>query len=299
MNMSFSDFVKSHTSYFAKVHMYRKVYKNYIGVVVQIFRKKYPIKATLRNGQCVMLKNQFEAKATSWGLRDFIQSSDDIVVILTKDLFKIKLYNSVNNGDIIGVFLREEYGFLPVKGNAIIDIGANIGDSAIYFAIRGADKVIALEPYPKNCEIARKNIELNNLSDKIILILAGCSSICRTITIDPKKERSVKSSLQESTNGIDVPLMTLESILDENNINSALLKMDCEGCEYETILSSSADTLKKFSHIQIEYHYGYKNLKSKLESCGFKVSVTNPKYSYNYEAKKPHMYYGFLYAIRN
>ncbi|MGI0021503.1 MAG: FkbM family methyltransferase, partial [Nitrososphaeraceae archaeon] len=237
--MSFSEFLKSHTHVFSTVIRYRKTYENYLGVIIQIIRKKYPIKAILRNGQCVMLNNHFEAYSTLLGLRDFLQSSNDIMIVSTKDLLKIKLYDSINNGDIIGVFLREEYRSLPVKGKTIIDIGANIGDSAIYFAMHGADKVIALEPYPKNCEIAKKNIELNNLSNKINLVLAGCSSICGTITIDPEKARSVMSSLQESTNGIDVPIMTLESILKVNNINSALLKMDCEGCEYEAILSSS------------------------------------------------------------
>lgn len=298
-NMKFSEFIESHTHGFSTVIRYRKIYKNYLSVVIQIIRKKFPIKAILRNGQCVVLNNNFEAYATLLGLRDSLQSNNDMMIVSTKDLLKIKFYDSINNGDIIGVFLIEEYRSLPVKGRTIIDIGANIGDSAIYFGMHGADKVIALEPYPKNYETAKKNIELNNLSDKTNLILAGCSSTCGTITIDPEKERSVRSSLQESTHGIDVPLMTLESILKENKINSALLKMDCEGCEYEAILSSSTDTLQKFSHIQIEYHYGYKNLKSKLESCGFKVSITNPKYSWNYEAKKPHMYFGWLYAIRN
>ena len=52
--------------------------------------------------------------------------------------------------------------------------------------------------------------------------------------------------------------------------------MDCEGCEYESIMATSDIILKKFSHIQIEYHSGYKNLKEKLERCGFKVSITGP-----------------------
>jgi Methyltransferase FkbM domain len=58
-----------------------------------------------------------------------------------------------------------------------------------------------------------------------------------------------------------------------------ILKMDCEGSEYEVILSAEAheQTLQKFDLVIIEYHYGYKNLKQKLERSGFKVSVTRPK----------------------
>lgn len=299
-NIGFVEYLKSHAHFFTTLFKYRKTYKNYFSVIVQAIRKKYPIKAVLRNGDHIILNNRVEVYASTNGLGGFLECNDDIVTISRKDLpHKIKLYSGINNGDILAVFLREEYRFLPVKGQTIIDIGANIGDSAIYFAVHGANKVIALEPYPQNYEIARKNIELNSLSNKINLMLAGCSSTCKTITIDSKKQTSFQSYIQESSNGITVPIMTLESILKENNINSALLKMDCEGCEYETILSSSADTLQKFSYIQIEYHYGYKNLKTKLENCGFKVSITSPQYYLSYKAKKPHAYVGYLYAIRN
>jgi len=37
---------------------------------------------------------------------------------------------------------------LDVKGKVVIDVGAYIGDSAIYFALKGARKVIALESHP-------------------------------------------------------------------------------------------------------------------------------------------------------
>jgi ribosomal protein L11 methylase PrmA len=70
---------------------------------------------------------------------------------------KIKLYGAKNNGDAyIDVFLKQEYQFLPVKDRTVIDIGANVGDSSIYFALRGADKVIALEPLPTSYKMAKK-----------------------------------------------------------------------------------------------------------------------------------------------
>lgn len=53
-----------------------------------------------------------------------------------------------------------------------------------------------------------------------------------------------------------------------------MLKMDCEGGENDSILSASEDTLRNFSHIMVEYHYWYKNLKRKLEKGSFNVSVT-------------------------
>ena len=46
----------------------------------------------------------------------------------------------------------------------------------------------------------------------------------------------------------------------------------------------------------IEYHYGYKNLKEKLELCGFRVSFTEPIFAINKEAENTKMYIGRLYA---
>lgn len=46
-------------------------------------------------------------------------------------------------------FVMDEYGALEVANAVVIDIGANIGDSAIYFADKGAAHVYAFEPFPE------------------------------------------------------------------------------------------------------------------------------------------------------
>jgi FkbM family methyltransferase len=37
---------------------------------------------------------------------------------------------------------------LGVEGRVVVDVGAFVGDSTIYFALKGADRVITVEPYP-------------------------------------------------------------------------------------------------------------------------------------------------------
>lgn len=295
-NMTFVEYIKSYRHLSSPILHYYKAYKNYFNVIISILRKKYPIKAILRDGKQITLNNYYEAYLTSFGLMDYCRIDKNVMTIFKKDLPEIKLHLGQNNGDVPGVFFDEVYRFLPVKGNVVVDIGANIGDSAIYFAMRGAKKVITVEPFPKNYESAKKNIELNNLSNIITLLFAGCSDDLGSIIINPEQE-GAGSSLDETKNGIKVPLMTLENILNTYDIDSASLKMDCEGCEYKAIISSSDSTLQKFTHIQIEYHYGYKNLKERLEKCGFKVSVTNPLFLINHQARKL-MYFGYLYAER-
>jgi hypothetical protein len=85
------------------------------------------------------------------------------------------------------------------------------------------------------------------------------------------------ADVETRTTGI--PVVTLGEIIrrfDVDDQEGLILKMDCEGYEYQIILSSDDETLRRFSHIQIEYHSGYMNLKNRLQGLGFKVSVTRP-----------------------
>ena len=286
---------------------YRRTYRNYFSIIFHNFQKDYPVEAILSNNEHIILRNHMEAFFLTVvdGHKEIeYDITKDIVYILfprfNKNDLKIKIYGGINNGDV-SIFLRNEY-VLPVKGKIVIDIGANIGDSPILFALRGADKVIGIEPFPKNYELAKKNIESNNLSDRISLLLAGCASNSSYITIDPEYESNITSRLRDFNEGIRIPLVTLENILNEFNVeaSNAVLKMDCEGCEYDIILSASKDTLSKFSDIQIEYHHGYRSLKEKLEKAGFNVVTTRPILHYrSNDITVPRTYVGNLYAKQN
>lgn len=131
---------------------------------------------------------------------------------------------------------------------------------------------MAIEPFPKNFEMAFKNVQENKLDNVIKVVLGGCGINSETIIVDPDYQSSMRSILHKSTKGIQIPVYTLEQILNEFDSTEIVLKMDCEGCEYNTILNSSKETLRKFTHMQIEYHDGYQNLKTKLQNCGFYVT---------------------------
>jgi hypothetical protein len=68
--------------------------------------------------------------------------------------------------------------------------------------------------------------------------------------------------------------------------------MDCEGCEYNIILLNDRTVLGKFSHIQIEYHHGFRDLKKHLIGAGFSLSHTNPKVDNG-------MQIGWIYATKS
>lgn len=257
----------------------RAAYENYFEVLSKVWMGKYPIKATLKNGESTFLNSLSEAllHLPFCNIKELkYDFENDVVFVLgPNNKQEIKLYGGVRNGDVIGIFIDNNYAGLPVKDKVVVDIGANIADSSIFFALQGARKVIALEPFPGIYQVAKKNIEENDLSEAITILLAGCAGIRASISLDPNL--TTKWLLEKSENGDTIPLVTLECLLQEYDIGQdAVLKMDCEGCEYDAIILCHEETLRRFGTVQIEYHSGYKRLKEKLEKCGFKVSVTRP-----------------------
>jgi FkbM family methyltransferase len=195
-------------------------------------------------------------------------------------------------------FIKEQYKWLNVKGKEVVDVGANIGDSAIYFAVNGAKHVYAFEPYPFSYKIAVKNIKLNKLEKKVSLLNEAIGRENKTIYIDENYENTGEDDLKEFKKGKKIRVTTLEEVVKRFKLKDAILKMDCEGCEYNSILNTPNEVLRNFEQIMLEYHYGYLNLKKKLEEAGFKVKVSLPIYGFSKRAQNPHMLGGYLYAQR-
>jgi FkbM family methyltransferase len=190
----------------------------------------------------------------------------------------LRLEGGLHNGEIINIFVHDIYRNFPARGKIVIDVGANIADSSIYFVLHGAKRVIGIEPLFKNYGLAERNIKLNNFANRITLVLAGCSARPGSANITVGEEKGVGWQISSGPNhGITIPMLTLKQILQQNNVSNeeTALKMDCEGCEYDVILSSPDDMLKSFSNILIEYHYGYGGIKEKLEKCNFDISLIN------------------------
>jgi len=81
-----------------------------------------------------------------------------------------------------------------LKNKSVLDIGAFIGDSAIYFILKGAKKVYTIEPHPDAYNEMLENIKLNNMDEKIIPINIGINYEKDYIIINTKDITHVASS---------------------------------------------------------------------------------------------------------
>lgn len=181
------------------------------------------------------------------------------------------------------LFFDNEY-YIPIKGRTIVDIGANIADTAIFFVLKGAKNVIAYEPFPNSFKLAEENILLNNMKDRILLSNVAVGGQTGVIALSEKSIDTVTLNALAEKNpvGKRVKVITLKNITEKFPQKDMIVKMDCEGCEYDAIISSSDKTLRHFEQFVIEHHdRGSYVLIDRLNKAHFKTRVDgNLLYAY-------------------
>ena len=183
------------------------------------------------------------------------------------------IYHTKANQLIELIHEEHQYDALNVKGKQVIDIGADCGDTAIQFAYRGAREVYSYEPN-LNAFKALELTLLNNSYKQIKSYNMAVLSNAKTISINPDAEANRGSKIIEGN--YQIKATTLNDIVKEHNITDGVLKMDCEGYEYDIIAGASDKTLLAFTNVVIEYHNYPKDLPERFRKFGFKVSITKP-----------------------
>ena len=168
-------------------------------------------------------------------------------------------------------FFDGQYDFLDVKGKVVLDIGANIGDTALLFACKGAKKVIAYEPYLYQYKRAKENIQLNNMQDKIILKREAIGKEHKKVLLFDGYTNG-SQTLLETAAGIETKQITLSEVIRQ--YRPEIIKSDCEGSEYDIFLNTPLKELKRLKQISIDYHrQGSNALYKCLVNAGFRVKA--------------------------
>jgi FkbM family methyltransferase len=171
-------------------------------------------------------------------------------------------------------FVGGAYDDLDVGGRTIVDVGAGVGDTAILFSLRGARRVIALEPYPRLYGEALLNIKANGLADRVALVNAGLGALDGEVCADLGDVEGYFLFRPSNRCDVRVRMYTLRTLIKEFEVEEgSVLKMDCEGCEYEAVLNTDPSDFAIFSQVIIEYHSGYSEIKKHLEAAGFSTEV--------------------------
>jgi len=158
----------------------------------------------------------------------------------------------------VEIFLREDYD-VDVKDRVVVDVGAYVGDSGIYFIQRGAFRVIAIEPHPFAYDMLHYHVTENKLLFPLVGYIkpvnAGLASKPGRICVDAPHDRVAVTYFKPGDCSVTVSAITLSELINEYKIDpgDAVLKMDCEGCEYDVVLNDY-EHVRLFREVALEYH---------------------------------------------
>ncbi|MDR1418168.1 MAG: FkbM family methyltransferase [Endomicrobium sp.] len=247
------------------------------------------------NNKYGFLKLRFQCKrgTKKYKIVTSIIRYENILKSLTKQLFyKIFLNNFVNKQrlhhfKVCGVNLKIYDNYLSEprhiayelnhnvyifdninfkQGDVAIDIGANVGMVSLLLAKKYPFlKIYAFEPCKPTYESLKSNIKLNNIPDGTITaynmaVTKDGRNICMSYDSCASGNSNMFNFLNnnilcEKIN--NVKSITLDEIFKRHNINECkLLKIDCEGAEYEILYNTKLENLKNINHLRGEFHEG-------------------------------------------
>jgi FkbM family methyltransferase len=151
------------------------------------------------------------------------------------------------------IFNKQIYNFkCKSKAPVIIDAGANIGLSVIYFKMLYPEaKITAFEPDDEVFETLKNNVASFGFSD-VNLIKKGLWSEETELTFNSEGADAGRISNETNTTKVTkIATAKLSNYLKNNKID--LLKIDIEGAEFE-VLKECKDYLGNVEKLFVEYH---------------------------------------------
>jgi FkbM family methyltransferase len=202
------------------------------------------------------------------------------------------------------IFRKKFYdrpGFRGHDGYNVVDIGANMGLFALWMSPQiGSGRICCVEP-SSAFDALQENVRRNNLFnvDTIRTAVGSAGSTlelleypefngvnhCADFTPPPWGQFFIR--LLHFRKPLP-PVRTshfcrdLASIFDEAEFERVdLLKIDCEGGEYDIIADATDEVLSRVDRLCMEFHelhpsHDHRKLAQRLQQCGFQVTVQRP-----------------------
>jgi FkbM family methyltransferase len=243
------------------------------------------------------IQNRAEMLALLFG-----RSSRTPILLRLRDGKQFRVRTAMDVWIIIETCLGHDYeqnGFDIRSDWRIIDIGAGLGEFAVMAAKKCPEGVVyAYEPFRESFALMQENIALNHLGNIRAFPYAVGGSPgemhLKTASGVPVLYSTAMNDPREGKDDAVVQATTLDEIFAHCDIRTCdLLKMDCEGAEYDILFHAIA-ALQNTKRIALEYHNGitestHLDLVRFLERSGFSV-ITKPS--------PVHSYTGLLFAWR-
>lgn len=161
-------------------------------------------------------------------------------------------------------------GFEIGAGERVVDGGANVGAFAILAARAGAE-VVAYEPHPPTFAALERNTAGLAVSC-VRAALVGAAPAGGAVAFTVGASADTQGRVGGGGPSLEVPAVALTDAIGDG---CDLLKLDCEGAEFELLATTPVATLRRIRRIACEVH-GWagapKLLEERLRAAGFAVA---------------------------
>lgn len=133
-----------------------------------------------------------------------------------------------------------------IKNKDIIDAGAYTGDTSIPIAKFTNKNVYAFEPFEESVEILKKNINSNHIKNIIpVQKSLGNKNGEQTLYLSGDNVQGItnNANARDYDQELNVEEITLDSFVQENNLDVGYITVDVEGAEME-LLEGAIETIK-------------------------------------------------------
>jgi FkbM family methyltransferase len=150
----------------------------------------------------------------------------------------------------------------------VLDVGSHVGAFATYLATTRDDvRVECYEPSPDTAKYLQRNVDQNALSGRIRLYEQAMAGTEGTALLDDNSGGSVHNGLVKEDHRlvdgddalaaratISVTTTTFDKAVADAPTPFDVVKMDCEGGEYELVYASSPANWASVQRVVMEYH---------------------------------------------
>jgi FkbM family methyltransferase len=177
----------------------------------------------------------------------------DMEVRTPLGLISMRLYSHHDLLTANEIFCRQDY-FADASVRHVIDVGSNIGISALYFLSRnGHSKCTLYEPDPRNIEKLKRN--LRGFEDRYRLVQSAVSDHAGQVVFGIEATGRYGAIGLNTGESIIVTCMHINEVVRDALREASqidILKIDTEGAEIQTVDAIEPELLQSISTIYLE-----------------------------------------------
>jgi len=186
----------------------------------------------------------------------------------------------VDSGGLLSVHVDRDYDVPNTHWDqlrTIVDVGAHVGSFTVWAALRAPNaRCLAIEPNPETFALLQQNIRDNGLEDRVTAVNMAVAGQAGSGTLELLDHSLGTRLARNGGGGVSVAISTVQDLIAGARMSAVdLLKVDCEGMEYEVLAMMDPAQLRQIETLACEYHpqpgHDVTELDAVLSTAGFRL----------------------------